>query len=71
MLRLAVLISIMWQAAASTGGSIHFRPETGHYYIWLPESMKWNDADTFARKFKATIDGVVLDKWHLPLCQRS
>jgi len=63
--KLFVLISILWSGAASPTQAVHLRPETGHYYVWISDSMKWDDADKFAHKFKATVDGIVLDKWHL------
>lgn len=60
---LFALISILWTVKPAQ--TVHFRPETGHYYAWISNSMKWDEADKFARNFQAKVDGVVLDKWHL------
>jgi len=63
MVTLIALLSMLWTVTPAQ--TIHYRPETGHYYAWIPTSMKWDEADKFARNFQAKVDGVVLDKWHL------
>src|SRR6185436_19099118 len=65
MITLFALISILWTGAAGSTQTIRLRPETGHYYVWISDSRKWDDADRFAHNFKTKLDGVVLDKWHL------
>jgi len=51
--------------AGPVSGRLHFRAETGHYYVWIEERMKWEAANEFAHKYSKKIDGKVCDQWHL------
>ena len=52
-------------AARAVAANIHLRKETGHYYTWIPQPLKWEAANAFAGKYSVKHEGTTLSKWHL------
>jgi hypothetical protein len=42
------------------------RDATGHFYVWIGNALRWEEAEKFAGQYAVKLDdGLVLKNWHL------